>query len=114
MSLLKKILMILSLLFFAVALLSSVIFAYLWIDRSISLGYMEASFIASENENQYLLIILNNELKGKSNQEVIKKLEKIINENPDKNLFMKNDNDYVWFGDIKFEFKEGRLSEISG
>ena len=75
MSLYKKISMLLILPILIAALLSSVIFfAYLWIDRSISLSYMEASFITSENTNQHLLFMLNNELKGKSNQEITRKL----------------------------------------
>lgn len=114
MSLYKKIPMILAWLIFTITLLSSIIFAYLWIDRSISLSYMEASFITSNNENQSLLIILNDELRGKSTQDIIKKLETIIIKHPNKNLFIKNEDDHVWFGDIKFEFKEGRLKEISG
>lgn len=114
MSLYKKIPMILALLIFTITLLSNTVFAYLWIDRSISLSYMEASFITSNNENQHLLIILNDELKDKSTQEIIKKLETIITKYPNRNLFMKNEDDHVWFGDIKFEFKEGRLKEISG
>lgn len=106
--------MILALLIFTTTLLSSITFAYLWIDRSISLSYMEASFIISNNENQNLLIILNDELKDKSSQEIIKKLEAIITKHPNKNLFLKNKDNSVWFGDIKFEFKEGKLKEISG
>ena len=89
MSLYKKISMILALLIFTTALLSSITFAYLWIDRAISLSYMEASFITSNNENQSLLIILNDELKDKSTQEIIKKLETIITKHPNKNLFIK-------------------------
>ncbi|WP_312462015.1 Imm58 family immunity protein [Comamonas sp.] len=114
MSLYKKISVLLILPILIAALLSSAIFAYLWIDRSISLSYMEASFITSENTNQHLLFMLNNELKGKSNQEITRKLEAIVIENPNKNLFIKSEDDHVWFGEIKFEFKHNRLKEISG
>lgn len=86
---------------------------YLWMDRSITLSYVKSSFMTNEILNKNFLILINSEWIGIDKKEIVLKLNEIKNQHSHANFTIKEDNDgFIWFEDIKFQFELGRLKDV--
>jgi hypothetical protein len=100
----------------AVLLLSlcgCVVLAYLWIDRSITLSYANASVRTSENTVKNLELLVENEWLGLTKKQVFAKLKAVVQHHPQKNVILKEDTDgSIWFEEINFIFENDRLIRV--
>lgn len=98
------------------SLVGCVALAYLWIDRSISLSYANQSLETSINSTNRLEALLNSEWQGMPQDKVLQKLElEVKRHEVDKIIISKDiENSVIWFDEIPFYFKAGRLVQIGG
>lgn len=102
----------------AVGLVSSLIgcavFAYLWIDRSLSLTYMDASQRTTEQGYAQLAELVRQEWVGLPESEVLKRLQAAAAKHPQGNIVVKHDpsESVIWFGSTRFEFESGKLQSV--
>lgn len=97
----------------ALALAMAVVFAYYWIDRSISLAYVEQSAEDSARSNRNLELLLIAEWNGMPKSVVLRKLEQTAKRHPPGAIVIKEDRDgIVWFEDTSFHFSNGKLIRI--
>ena len=100
----------------AVLLLSlcgCVVLAYLWIDRSITLSYANASVRTSESAVKNLGLLIEGEWRGLAKNQVFAKLKIVAQHHPQKDLIVKEDPDgSIWFEEINFVFENDRLVQV--
>lgn len=96
----------------AISLLVCAVLAYLWIDRSISLSYMTQSYETERSsvENLQRLIVL--EWKGIPESRLQEKLESAAAKMPDRSVVVKNEGSVIWFDQVAFNIKNGRLDSV--
>ncbi len=90
-----------------------VLFAYLWLDRSISLAYSDVSYEKYLGFER-LSFIVEYEWYGISEQKLLEKLKAVSARHPDERIviFKDNESDVIVFDTIEFELNNGRLVRI--
>lgn len=94
--------------------LGSLTMAYLWIDRSLSLSYANASIQATAEAHTQAILLIAHEWKGQTAGEVFAKLQQIKEQTKDADTLLKREalEGVIWFGHLRFKFNNDRLSEI--
>mgnify|MGYP002813822862 CR=1 FL=1 len=87
-------------------------FAYLWIDRSISLGYAIQSTETANNAVRRLEGLLQENWRGLPEAEVLQKLQKAATRMPGPKVVVKREDGVIWFDDVRFNFEQGLLSSV--
>lgn len=96
-----------------ISLCSCAVFAYLWIDRSITLSYANASLRTSDDINTILVMLIQSEWRNLTRKEILEKLEAIRKSHSKEDIFIKEERDgSVWFDGISFHFESGRFKSI--
>ncbi|MBA9899114.1 MULTISPECIES: Imm58 family immunity protein [Burkholderiaceae] len=88
------------------------LFAYLWIDRAISLGYANQSLSQSNTSLQSLERLLGNSWRGMSKQVLLEKLREEAGAQSDMLIYVEDEGGVVWFGEIRFNIENGRLVNV--
>lgn len=88
------------------------LFAYLWIDRSISLSYSKQSIETANRVAFQFERILQVEWQGLPEAELMQKLKKAAARMPDHSVIIKKEGDVIWFDEIRFTLAQGRLSSV--
>lgn len=98
----------------ALLTVSCVLLAYLWIDRSISLAYLQASHEATAESRAQLAKIIDQEWRDLSEDDVLQRLQSNASKNPELSALVKRESteNLIWFGRTRFEFKDGRLIKV--
>jgi putative signal peptide protein len=107
----KKLTIILSI-FSALLLILCFFFAYMWIDRSITLTYMELSFEEKVSSNERFARIILKEWKGKSTFDIEKRIQTIAKDISNNENLIKWEDDSLWFNNIQFIFEKDKLIGI--
>lgn len=96
------------------SLLACGIFAYLWIDRSVTLTYVEAGNRSTEQARDLAFALLAQEWSGLSEDEVLKRLNAEAARRPQDKILVKHEpiDHVIWFDSTRFEFQAGRLVKI--
>ena len=96
------------------SLLACGIFAYLWIDRAVTLSYAEAGARSTEQARDLAFALLAREWSGLSEEEVLKRLNAEAARRPQDKILVKHEplDHTIWFGGTRFEFQSGRLAKI--
>ena len=96
------------------SLLACGIFAYLWIDRSVTLTYVEAGSRSTEQARDLSFALLAREWSGLSENEVLKRLNAEAARRPQDKILVKHEplDRVIWFDSIRFEFQADRLAKI--
>ena len=98
----------------AMSLLACGVLAYMWIDRSITLTYVDLSMQSTSRANELMRSLLQHEWAGLSDAEVLRRLNAEAARRPQENIFVKPEPDehFIWFDSTQFVFQDGRLVEI--
>lgn len=94
------------------ALAGCTTFAYLWIDRSLTLSYVKQSVDASDASIQSLERLLGAAWSGMSESAVLDKLQAEAARHPNEGIVVKKEDGVIWFDDIRFNFEQGRLKSV--
>ena len=97
-----------------VSLLGCAIFAYLWIDRSISLSYARQSADAESASIRKLERLLGVAWAGMTEDAVLKMLQAEAARHPAENIVVKKERDVIWFDETRFNFEQGKLKSVGG
>lgn len=90
-----------------------IIFLYLWIDRAVTLAYVNASLASEVRVRVIITGLIESEWNGKGEDEVYKKLMVEVNRHPEQVIILKNDNeDEIEFNNLLFRFVDGKLNKI--
>lgn len=98
---------------FVICFLASILFAYLWIDRSVSLAYLDESYEVSLGFKR-VKFLLENEWAGMSEHELFEKLKAASDRQPDEKIviFKDDETNVIVFDAIEFELESGKLKRI--
>ncbi|MCD9230636.1 Imm58 family immunity protein [Ralstonia pseudosolanacearum] len=96
----------------AFAVSASILFAYLWIDRSISLSYARQGEDTAIGTVRGLELILEHEWRGLPEPEVFHKLNAVAAQGAGAKIVVKKEGNIIWFDEVRFNFDEGRLKSI--
>jgi hypothetical protein len=98
----------------ALSLIGCAVFAYLWVDRSLSLSYMDSSQRSSAQGYAQLADLVGQEWAGLPESEVLKRLQAAAARHPQESIVVKHDpsEGVIWFGSTRFEFQSGRLQSV--
>jgi ABC-type multidrug transport system fused ATPase/permease subunit len=94
------------------AFIGCVVFAYLWIDRSISLSYMQQSYETERSSVESLQKLIASEWKGMPEAQVQKKLEQVAAQMPERAVVVKKEDESIWFDQVTFNIKQGKLDSV--
>ena len=94
------------------ALAGCTAFAYLWIDRSVTLSYVKQSADASEASIRSLERLLGAAWSGMSESAVLEKLQAEAARHPNEGIVVKKEDGVIWFDEIRFNFEQGRLKSV--
>lgn len=94
------------------SLLGCVVLAYLWIDRSISLSYMQISYETERTSVESLQKIIASEWKDMPESQVAKKLGQVAAQMPQREVVVKKEEESIWFDQIAFNIKQGKLDSV--
>lgn len=100
---------------FALALVGCTVFAYRWIDTSITLSYLDSSYHSTLRDARLAQALLEREWSGMTKQELLEKLKAEATRRGDRAFIKTDENGIVWFsdvGDIGFEFEAGKLQKV--
>ncbi|WP_157771970.1 Imm58 family immunity protein [Ralstonia solanacearum] len=97
----------------AVAIGLNVVLAYLWIDRSITLTYIQASEQSSSQMVRSFERLLEQEWKGLSEAQLLEKLHRVVERDPDgAKSVIKEDGDVISFDDVCFKLNHGHVGRV--
>ena len=96
------------------SLVGCAVLAYLWIDRSITLSYVNQSADASNVATRHLEWLLGSAWSGMSENAVLEKLQLEATRHPNDSIIVKREDGVIWFGETRFNFEHGRLKSIGG
>lgn len=101
------------LILFIICFLGCACFLYLFIDRSISTAYSDRTYELTLG-NKRLTLLLEDELHGITENELLKKLNLISAKNKEEEIviFQDSEENIIVFDTIEFEFEEGVLKRI--
>ena len=96
------------------ALFCCVFFAYLWIDRLITLSYVYASLNSEVRARTIITEVIKRDWYGKSENEVYHKLSTAIEKYPGETIVLKKSDDGkgIEFDNFYFQFDNGKLKNI--
>jgi uncharacterized protein (DUF169 family) len=94
------------------AVIGCAVLAYLWIDRSISLSYMQQSYEAERSSVESLQKLIASEWKGMPEAQVQKKLEQVAAQMPKRAVVVKKEDESIWFDQAAFNIKQGKLESV--
>ena len=94
------------------AALGCLVLAYLWIDRSISLSYMQQAYETERSSVEILQKLVASEWKDMPESQVQKKLEQVAAQMPRRNVVVKRENESIWFDQVAFNIKQGKLDSV--
>jgi hypothetical protein len=86
----------------------------LWIDRSITLSYVNQSVDAANASTRQLEWLLGSTWAGMSEKIVLEKLQAEVARHPNENIVVKREENIIWFGETRFNFEQGRLKSLGG
>jgi len=92
--------------------LGCLLFAYLWLDQSITLSYVSQSVASAEASKKRLEGLLETDWKGLPEDLVFEKLQAEAARHPADNIVVKKEGDIIFFDWIQFEFENGRLVSV--
>jgi Immunity protein 58 len=95
-----------------VAVLGCLLLAYRLIDRSISLSYLEQYYETQRLSSETLQKLIASEWKGMPEAQVQKKLEQAAAQMPERTVVVKKEDDSIWFDQVAFNIKEGKLESV--
>ncbi|MHA6833783.1 Imm58 family immunity protein [Ralstonia pseudosolanacearum] len=90
----------------------SILFAYLWIDRSISLSYARQGEDVAIQTAHGLELVIEREWRGLPESEVLQKLNAVVAKGAGAKIVVKKEGDVIWFDEVRFNLEEGRLKSI--
>lgn len=85
---------------------------YLWIDRSITLSYVESSFLTERRSVELLQKLIEVEFKGIPGDDLAKKFEILKKEIGFSDLLIKKEGDVIWVDQIPFELRDDKLENV--
>lgn len=90
------------------------LFAYLWIDRSITLSYVYASLDSEVRARAIITEVIKRDWCGKPEDEVYHKLLMVIEKYQDETIVLKKSDDGkgIEFDNFHFQFDNGKLKNI--
>lgn len=94
------------------AVAGCLVLAYLWIDRSISLSYMQQSYETERSSVEILQKLVASEWKDMPESQVQKKLEQVAAQMPRRNVVVKKEDESIWFDQVAFNIKQGKLDSV--
>jgi hypothetical protein len=94
-----------------IAIITCMVLAYLWVDRSISLSYARQSVDMGNNVINGLESLLEEEWRGMPESEVFQKLKKTAAMRKPEAI-IKKEGTIIWFDDIPFKFEKEMLAKI--
>ena len=94
------------------AMTGCLVLAYLWIDRSISLTYMQQSYETERSSVESLQKLIAFEWKGMTEAQLQKKLEQAVMQMPGRAIVVKKEDESIWFDQVAFNIKQGKLDSI--
>ena len=97
------------LVFSIVGLVGCVVFTYFWTDCSISLAYMRHVYDSEKSSLKNLQFLPLSEWKRIIENEFQTKLESAIKKTTEHDLFIKKEENIIWFDQIAFNIKDGKL-----
>lgn len=87
------------------------VLAYLWIYRSITLAYVNAS-VDSEVRNRIIITdLIENEWRGKSLNDIYKKLSAEVQRYPEKSIVLNKTAKTIELDELSFHFENNRLKK---
>lgn len=95
-----------------VSLIACAVFIYLWIDRSISLSYLDQSYTATNRSMNRLERLLEADWRGLPEEQVLQRLQKATTSLPVPQPIVKKEDGMIWFDEVRFNFTQGRLASI--
>jgi non-ribosomal peptide synthetase component F len=95
-----------------ISVLGCLVLAYLWIDRSISLSYMQQSYETERHSVESLQKLIASEWKGIPEAQVQKKLEQVAAQMPERTVVVKKEDESIWFDQVAFNIKQGKLDSV--
>lgn len=96
----------------SISLASCVVLTYLWIDKSISLSYLQQSYEAERQSVEILERLVASEWRGMTEDAVLKKLEEAASKTGRSPVVVKREGDVIWFDQIRFNIERGKLSSV--
>ena len=95
-----------------VSLICCGILTYLWINRSISLGYLQQAYQTELNSVENIQTIIALEWKGMPEEKVYLKLQQAAKMLPEQQIVLKKEGSTIWFNQIPFNIKQGKLDSV--
>lgn len=96
----------------ATAVIGCFVLAYLWIDRSISLSYLQKSYETERISVESLQKLVASEWKGMPEAQIQKKLEEVAAQMPERAVVLKKEDETIWFDQVAFNIKQGKLDSV--
>lgn len=94
------------------AVMGCLVLAYLWIDRSISLTYMQQSYETEHSSVESLQKLIASEWKGMPAAQLQMKLEQAAAQMPKRAVVVKKEDESIWFDQVAFNIKQGKLDSV--
>jgi hypothetical protein len=87
---------------------------YFFVDQAISFSYLKESLRTTESGNAQLKQLIAADWEGLSENEVLHRLRAATAKSTDTTNLIKREPDegFIWFGNARFEFKDGRLVAV--
>lgn len=98
---------IIFMIFTAVSMFFNVFFLYNWIDRSISMSYLNQSFDDCNNDLSMLKMLVKSEFKGMKKESILQQLDK---DKLNESTLIKGG--VLYLGNTEFIFNDGILIDI--
>ncbi|STQ74320.1 Imm58 family immunity protein [Hafnia alvei] len=89
------------------------VLAYLWIDRSITLAYVNASVDSEIRTRIIITDLIESEWRGKSLNEIHQKPSTEVQKHPEKNIVLNKTEKTIEFDELSFFFDNNRLKKLS-
>jgi hypothetical protein len=87
-------------------------FAYLWIDRSITLSYVDQPLSLAIQDERLLRSLLKMVSYGFSKEQIIVILKEEYNSRPNDKIVMQIGDDSIYYDGFEFIFKDDKLVDI--
>lgn len=97
---------------FITSLVACAVLAYLWIDRSISLSYLDQSYASANRSVNRLESLLEEDWHGLPESQVLQRLQKTAARMPAPQPIVKKEDAVIWFDEVRFNIEQGKLVSI--
>lgn len=92
---------------------SSFVFGYLWIDRAVTLDFLQQSEVEISASRLRFKHLAENELIGRTKAEVLDKLKAVDLQLPEQSNYIKDEGRIVWWETTTFCFEGEKLVGIN-